>query len=101
DVGVPRRAEHDARAHREAARGMRREIVGSEVGLDLHDAPDARDALEAADEKLAEEIAGDRDGVAVVELTGGTAPHAARLPSPSRGGIGRGWGSAVATPPPS
>jgi len=63
---------------------MRREVMGTEVRFDLDDAPDARYALGAPDEELAEEVAGDRDGVAIVEIAWQPAQHgSARSNRPS------------------
>ena len=55
---------------------MRGEVVRPEVGLDLDDAADPRQSVSAADKALPEQVAGDRDGVAVVELARQPAQHA-------------------------
>ena len=67
DVGVPGRAEHHSRAFGEPARGVCREVVRTEVGLRLDDAPHALDARNDVHEVLAEELPRDEDRVAVVE----------------------------------
>jgi len=63
DVRAAGRAEDDAGAGGDAAAGMGGEIVGAEIGFDLHDSR----LKVAVDEELAEESTGDGDGIASVE----------------------------------
>ena len=67
DVRVARRAEHHPGAGREAARGVRREVVWPEIGLGFDDAPDPCLAGDDVNQVLAEEILGNDGRIAVEE----------------------------------
>ncbi len=64
DICMTGRPEHHFRALRAAARGMRRQIARSLVGLGLDDPPDLAASGTGVDEVHAEQVARDQQGFA-------------------------------------
>jgi hypothetical protein len=65
-IGVSRRAPHGRVSHGEPGAAVVRAVVGVAIGLDLGDA----ETHTAVPDLLAEEIAGNLEGVALIELAG-------------------------------
>ena len=66
-VGVARRPEHRLVARGQPARGVRGQVMRSEVGFDLDDAADSRQSVRDMHQQLAEQVLCDGLCVAVIE----------------------------------
>lgn len=67
DVGVAGRAEHHFRSRRTALGAVAGEIAWPQIGFGLDDAADAARVLSLHNQQLAEEVAGDVDGISSSE----------------------------------